>query len=332
MANPYPRLNQTRRWLNIVCFMAMFGGIVIVALGWLRPGATLDSFLTFAVAGFGFFILGAVASGLGELLLKIEANSHRLHELLLDSRATQDEHYKLLETIRDNSQISDGVKSITHREVERDALRKAIREEILKEDWEAAYNLIEDMERRFGYRVEAYSYRKEVDEFRARVIEDKLQASLRLTRELIRDRKWEEAHAEIQRLQRLAQQDSRVSEVLQELDNRKTEHKNTLLAAWHEAVEREDVDRAIELLKEIDPYLTREEARKHEDLARRVVKARIVELGVQFRKAVTEKRWDDAIKVGDTICTEFPNSLMAREVGESSEALRTRASSAKMQA
>ncbi len=328
MAGPYHRLTQTRRRINIATGLAMLAGLAIVFFSLAFPQEGADRISVELIGGLALFLLGGLAAGVCELLLKIEANSHRIHELFIEVRSAQDKQGELLEIMSGNSQISDGVKSITHREVERDALRKAIREDILKEDWEAAYSLIEDMENRFGYRLEAYSYRKEVDEFRAKVIEDKLQASLRQARILLIDKQWDSAQAETDRLLRLAPNDTRVGEVIEELKTKKTAYKEALLQQWRDSVETKDLDRAVELLKEIDPYLTREEAGQLEDTARQVFKAKLLDLGVQFRTAVTEKNWDGAIDIGEVIRNEFPNTKMAQEVAESAEALRARAASA----
>ena len=331
MAAPYHRLNQTRRWIKVATLLAMLIGLLIMIPplpGLIRGDIGLESATPFLIGGFGIFFLGALVAGLSELLIKIEGNSHRIHELFIEFKSAQDKQIELLDTIRNNSQLSDGVKSITHRQLERDALRKAIREDILKEDWEAAYSLIEDMENRFGYRLEAYSYRQEVDEFRARVIEDKLQTSLKHARVLLSDHRWDNAQAETDRLLRLAPKDDRVAEVIVELKTRKDAYKESLLHQWHESVDKKDLDRAVELLKEIDPYLTREEAQQLEDSARQIFKAKLLDLGMQFRSAVTDKRWDDAIKIGKDICDEFPNSKMAQEVAESAEALHAKAASA----
>ena len=335
MAGPYHRLTNTRRGLRIATLFAMIMGLGIVAYPLIpgvldvdsRPGTTM----VLLMGGMAIFFLGAMVAGISELLVKIEGNSHRIHELFIDLTSAQAKQNELLETICGNSQLSDGVKSITHRDMERDALRKAIREDILKEDWEAAYSLIEDMENRFGYRLEAYNYRKEVDEFRATVIEDKVQTSLKHARLLLRERRWDNVQAETERLLRLAPKDRRVSEVITELASRKKEFKELLLTQWQDAVEKKDLDRAIELLKELDPYLTREEASQLEDSARSVFKAKLLDLGVQFRSAVTDKRWEDAIAVGEQIRTEFPNTKMAQEVTESADALRAKATSAAQQ-
>jgi len=207
-------------------------------------------------------------------------------------------------------------------------LRKDNREDIRKEDWESAYSLIDEMERRFGYRLEAYHYRNEVDEFRAKVIEDKLENGLRNVRRWIAERNWDFAQAETERLTKLAPDDQRIAEVISEARTRKDEYKESLLQQWYEAAEKKDLDRAIELLKVINPYLARDEIEKLESSAREVFKAKLLDLGVQFRQAVTDKRWDDAIAIGNQIREEFPNSLMAKEAGDSMEALQAKAAAA----
>lgn len=330
MSTPYSRLSGLRIWIKLVTACAALMGLLAVLLGfatWWVPDsvAGLIATATWVFAGVGLLVVGALFSGLAALLLKLEANTHRIHELLIDSKSSSESMDRMLTTIRDNSQISDAAKSITHREYERDALRRAIREDILKEDWEAAYSLIEEMETRFGYRLEAYNYRKEVDEFRARVIEDKVQAAMRHVQRLLQDKMWENASAEIQRLERLAPKDPRVEELATSLRHRQEEKKAELLERWRDAVSKKDVDFAIQLLKELDPLLTREEAAELEDSAREVFKGKLVDLGMQFKTAVSEKRWNDALGVGEQIRRDFPNSLMAREVGDSMDTLRSKA-------
>ncbi|MCG3137917.1 MAG: hypothetical protein HJJLKODD_01772 [Phycisphaerae bacterium] len=324
----YTRYAGTRTWVNFSTFLASLSGLALIIIGLFqlgREGAEPLYIGLLMVSGVGLVGLGWLMAAVAGMLLKLEANTYRMHEAMLEQRAAAEQHSRLLEIIKDNSQISDAAKSITHRSLEREALRKAIREDIIKEDWESAYNLIEEMERRFGYRLEAYHYRKEVDEFRAKVIEEKLQSSINNVRRWIREKNWEQAVAETERLLQLAPKDGRVVELVNEIQAQKNEYKNTLLQQWHEAVEKHDLDVAITLLREIDPYLTREESQKLEKNAREVFKAKLLDLGVQFRNAVTERRWKDALTIGQMIRDEFPNSLMAKEVGESMEALRTKA-------
>ena len=132
MSNPYSRLSATRTWLKTITVLAMILGVFFVVLA-LVDDQRFQTALPYIIAGAIVFFMGALASGLAVLVFKIEANAHRIHELMIETKATQDKNHEMLTTIRDNSQISDAAKSITHRELERDALRKAIREDIVKE-------------------------------------------------------------------------------------------------------------------------------------------------------------------------------------------------------
>ena len=51
-------------------------------------------------------------------------------------------------------------------------------------------------------------------------------------------------------------------------------------------------------------------------------------LGVQFKLAVQDKEWAGAIRVGEQIVKEFPNTKMAEEVRSMVDVLRTRATQA----
>ncbi len=105
----------------------------------------------------------------------------------------------------------------------------------------------------------------------------------------------------------------------------KQEHKEELKRTWDEAVRRSDTDQAIDILKELDQYLSPSEARALQASARNVFKDKLLQLGIQFRFAVTEKRWQDALSSGLELVREFPNARMANEVREVLDTLRERA-------
>jgi hypothetical protein len=48
-------------------------------------------------------------------------------------------------------------------------------------------------------------------------------------------------------------------------------------------------------------------------------------MGVQFSLAVNEKRWADALGIGERIMADFPNTKMAQEIHDGMESLRQRA-------
>jgi hypothetical protein len=57
-----------------------------------------------------------------------------------------------------------------------------------------------------------------------------------------------------------------------------------------------------------------------------VFKEKLLQLGVQFRFAVNEKRWQDALSVGLELVGSFPNARMANEVREALDVIRQRVS------
>jgi hypothetical protein len=97
------------------------------------------------------------------------------------------------------------------------------------------------------------------------------------------------------------------------------------LKEWDQAVQRNEVDRGIAILKELDHYLTPNEAAALQESARGVFRAKLHNLGVQFSLAVSESNWAEALRVGEQIQAEFPNSRMATEVRDRIHLLAKRA-------
>ncbi|MCL2329910.1 MAG: hypothetical protein FWC56_01245, partial [Phycisphaerae bacterium] len=238
-----------------------------------------------------------------------------------DSMHRMEPHMKML---AENSQISDAVRSITHRDSEREALRQAIREEMYRSDWEAAAYLITEMERRFGYKQEAEALREELAGIRVMTIEEKIASAVRQIEKTMSDRNWDRARAEIERLMKLFPRHERVMSLPKDLASKRESQKQELLTKWKQAVARNEIDEGIAVLTELDQYLSRSEAQHLQDEARDVFKARLLNLGVQFGLAVSEHRWRDALETGLQIRSEFPNSRMAQEVSQRIETLRIR--------
>ena len=67
-----------------------------------------------------------------------------------------------------------------------------------------------------------------------------------------------------------------------------------------------------------------------QETARGVFKQKIESLRNQFSSAVQAHRWQEAIRIGDTIIRDFPNSQMAKEVRDKMDALRERARESEM--
>ncbi|HPP28453.1 MAG TPA: hypothetical protein PK458_06870 [Phycisphaerae bacterium] len=304
----------------------VLGGVLLIAglILLFVPEARLGGVVALG-AGLLLVSLSLILNAIMVVTAKTEANVNRIHNVLLEMQEVVQRMAPLVKIVADNSQISDAVRSITHRESEREALRQAIREEMYSGDWEAATYLVNEMERRFGYKQEAETLRQELAAAREMTIEEKINQALTHIEKILSEHRWERARAEIDRLVKLFPRHERVLNLPKELERRREAQKQALLARWNEAVARNEIDQGIEILTELDQYLTREEAQNLQDSARGVFKARLLNLGVQFGLAVSENRWRDALEIGLQIRQEFPNSRMAQEVSERIDILRIRA-------
>jgi hypothetical protein len=232
---------------------------------------------------------------------------------------------ELLQSINDRMLISDTAKRIAYRQRDRDALRDAIRADIGKHDYEAALALVSEMGQTYGYRREAEDFREQILLARKAEVDQRVAdgiASLDLT---LQRHEWDAAQAEVDKLGRLYSDSPRVKGLDRRVSDAKEQHKHTLERQFLQAAERDDVDNAIELLKELDRYLTESEAEPFRETARGVIGKKRENLGVQFKLSVHDKEWMQAVRVGEQIIREFPNTKMADEVRTKMDLLRARA-------
>jgi hypothetical protein len=81
----------------------------------------------------------------------------------------------------------------------------------------------------------------------------------------------------------------------------------------------------MQLLRQLDNYMSRNEAQRLSDAAQGVILRHRENLGLAFRAAVSEHQWAEAAEQGEAIIVEFPNSQMASEARPMIEVLRSRA-------
>ena len=81
----------------------------------------------------------------------------------------------------------------------------------------------------------------------------------------------------------------------------------------------------MQTLRELDAYLTEEEAAPFRETARGVVTKKRTNLGVQFKLAVHNRDWPAAFRIGREIMDSFPNTKMAAEIRGMYEHLEARA-------
>ena len=301
---------------SAISVAVLAAGIVLVALhnqqSWIMIAAGCVSLVAVAVT----YPICSSVRGAG-----IESNEKFLHPLTdrLDQLAI------LLNLMSEQQLLSDRAISIAYREKDRDALRRAVHEEMGRHDWDAALSLVDEMERAFGNKAETQRLRKEIADHRGDLVRKQINEVVQLIDKHTRAEQWNSAIREADKLIQMFPDSEQVRNLPHEIDNRRQAHKKQLLQNWHEAVARHDNDGSIEILKQLDPYLTPAEAESMQETVRQVFKERLNSLGAQFSTAVKEQRWAEAIRVGETITKEFPNVRIAQEVRESMETLKKRA-------
>jgi hypothetical protein len=251
-----------------------------------------------------------------------QANRNALNHTLTD-RLNQ--LASLLTTVGEQQLLSDRAKSVAFRDNDRQALRKAIREEMNAKDWDAALVLANEMETQFGYTQEAAALRAEINNNRVEVVQRQIGEAAASIDEHTRAERWSYAMREAERILQVYPNEPSAKKLPQEIETRRQGHKRQLLDSWKEAVTRNDVDGSIEILKRVDPYLTPAEAASMQETARGVFRERLNNMRDRFAKAVHEERWNEAIRIGENIMAEHPNSRLALEVRDTMETLRQRA-------
>lgn len=333
MADAPRRLDHLRRSAVYAGLFALAGvAALCVAAAYLLVSDVTDAGFVKMLIGVSIIAFGAVILSvylflrcMNDVMLKVESSVFRIYDAIRDIQSLQATGLRHLETAAENSQLSDTVRALMHRDRERTALRLAINEEIVRGDVEAAYALVELLESRHGYRNEAARLRREVDLSLERHRSLKVHEAVERVRQMIDQQQWDPARREMDRLLQEQPSHSEVRELPRLFQVRRTEHKRRLLKEWDESVQRNDVDRGIAVLRELDQYLTKNEAAALEESARGIFRTKLHNLGLAFSFAVTEHNWREALDVGKQIVEEFPNSRMAQEVRERLHILEKRA-------
>ena len=196
------------------------------------------------------------------------------------------------------------------------ALRTAIREDMDKGDFEAATMLVSAMEERFGYLAEANHFRDQIDETSRAAIDARVRDMTERVEVLMQKHDWPLALRESERLAKQFPSHDDARRLPSRVHDARDAHKRELLKEWKDAVAGDDVNRSIDLLRQLDQYLSPSEAEAYKESARDVFKKRLQQLGSQFALQVHDKHWNEALRLGRQIVDEFPNTRMAGEVRE----------------
>jgi hypothetical protein len=246
-----------------------------------------------------------------------------------ENSARLEEASKALTTIRDglmqinhSTRVSEAAKAIAFRDEDKRSLREAVFERLKQNDFDGAYEIVDEIENHSEYRLLAEELRRQADNYRNATEEERLDQGIAQVEKLFEASQWVKASLQIESLIRLHPETERIKALRPRLVERKEQRKRALLASWDDAVKRQETDRSLEILRELDMYLTPNEALALQEAAKDVFRTKLHNLGVQFALAVSDKQWSNALEIGQQIIRDFPNSRMSVEIGEKLHVLR----------
>jgi len=285
------------------------------------PGLTLLGQL---VAGVWIFI----AYGLVRLLVRTEVSAANNVARIARLESILNDQDKSIHKLVDLASLSNEAKRLLFRDHELELMREQIHADLVRKDYETAKTFIERLETNFGYADEAARLREEVEHYRQASEEEKTEGAIQRIQQVIDRRDWDRALRETERLRRVYPNSQRVAELPARIEEARAAHKSELLKTYGQAVKKNDIDGGIELLRELDRYLTPQEAAALSESARDVFRKKLHNLGVQFAIFVNDQQWADAVATGEEIIREYPNSRMAEEAREKMDRLRALAAGA----
>ncbi len=301
-------------WDIIVCgALAAVGGLLAVSGAVLKNS---DPAAVLAASGIGLLIMTVALSVY--MNLARGGNNNKLEALL-------ERQVDLLDKLSERSLLSDQAKRIAFRQKDRGALREAIIEDIRLEQYDEALAMVNDMGELYGQHEDAEQFRQEILEAQQKKRATMIDEAVKKIDDICTQRQWALAKQEAARLQRMYPEYPGISELDQRVELARERYKVDLISEFKEAHERQDTQRAKELLQIMDSYLSPEEAQPYLDMARDVLQSAKENLGVRFKMAVQDRDWISALSVGEQMMREYPTSTFANEVRGMLDMLKTKA-------
>ncbi len=299
--------------LAVIILLVFFTGIFETSAD--ASTSQVVPLLVFLILLFAVII---VLSKLFKVLEAVKANAAKLEEII----STTEKNRQTLLQLEQNARLSESVKAITFSNENQQSLRQAVFAKLQQKDFKAVNKIIAEIYDSTLYEELAQQMQIAADRYRDSSDNERTNQVINNIEQLLEEYKWTEASSQIERLIDLEPESEKLKEMRQKLIDKKAERKKILLTAWDDAVKRQATDRSLEILKELDMYLTPNEGIALQEAARDVFRNKLHNIGVQFSLAVSGRQWDKAIEAGKQIIHDFPNSKMAGEIRESMNTLK----------
>ncbi|MHC4152182.1 MAG: hypothetical protein ACYSSP_08795 [Planctomycetota bacterium] len=237
----------------------------------------------------------------------------------------------VLADINRNTRMSESAKTIASRDINRQALREVVFDKIQQNDFETAHVITKEIEQLPEFKDLAAQLKLQIDRYHNANDIERIKQVIAHVEKLFDSYEWAKASVHIERLIKSYPDSEESKDLRKKLIDKKEERKKQLLMIWDESVKRQETDRSLQLLRELDMYLTPNEGLALQEAARDVFITKLHNLGVQFSIAVSGRQWTEAYKVGLMIVKNFPNSRMAGEIREKVIILRQKAAARRLE-
>jgi len=268
----------------------------------------------------GAFLLAIIAT-LSNIIKIFDALQDNNVKLEVMTETLKNIQSALME-INQSTHLSEAAKAIIMRDSDKQFLREAVLDKIKQQEFETADEIIDAIAHRTGYKELAEQLRAEMDKHSGGTDQERVKQTVTAIEKLFENYEWVKASSQIEKLIKANPNSEEAKTMQVKLFDKKEERKKILLNAWDDAVKRRATDRSLEILKELDLYLTPQEAVTLQEAASDVFKDKLHNLGIQFSLAVSGEQWDKAIQVGQQIIRDFPNSRMSEEIREKMNVLK----------
>jgi len=306
------------KWFIAAVIVILFLVVGLLAVFTTETGPQMVFRLAVSLVTVAFLlILFAIMLQFFVMTRAVEEGNERLEKAIETLEKSRTE----LAQIGNNTRLSDTAKAIAFRDADRQSLREAVFDKLHQQDFETTYKIIEEIAATSAYKELADELHRQADNYRDATDQERENQVIEHINRLLENNRWATASAQIERLIRAYPKSERALAMRQKLRDKKQQRKKVLLEAWDDAVKRQDTDRSLEILRELDMYLTPNEGLALQEAAREVFRTKLHNLGVQFSLAVSDRNWVEALEIGEEIMRGFPNSRMAKEIRERHEAL-----------
>ncbi len=316
--------NPVGSFKNLFIVCGVLAAIIIIALfagAFGKDSSGITSALSLLVALFSLITLVVIFVSTLKMLDLIDDGNAKIEKVADEIERLR----QIINQVNISTHVSEAAKTIAFRDNDSQTLRDAVFDKLQQKDFESAYEMIDDIAHSTSYKKLAEQLKVQADKYRNATDTERMSQMITHIEKHLEDHQWATASVQIERLIKEYPTNDKALAMRQRLAEKKEERKKILLNAWDDAVKRQATDRSIEILRELDQYLTPNEGLALQEGARDVFRTKLHNLGVQFSLAISGKQWAKALSTGQEIIVDFPNSRMAEEIREKLDALKINA-------